>query len=147
RPLEHLELQRLLGAEVGEQSALRQAHPRRQHTEGEPFEPHLAGQGERPLHDLLLGLLALAQHGERENSTTGRLSQGGASRIISSSVSPWSRSTSAARRSSTARWLTYPLSVISPVWIDGGSASRRARAMRRLLARWAALWAARPFRR
>jgi type I restriction enzyme R subunit len=38
---------------------------------------------------------------------------------------------------------TYPLSVTSPAWIEGDSASRRARAMRRLLARWTALWAAR----
>ena len=54
RPLQHLDLQRLLGLEVREQAALRQVHPRRQHAERQPLKADLAGQRPRPLDDLLL---------------------------------------------------------------------------------------------
>ncbi len=59
---EHLQLQRLLGVEVGEQAALGQADPVGQATDGQVLEADAAGDPEAGVEDGLPGGLALRGH-------------------------------------------------------------------------------------
>jgi hypothetical protein len=60
RRVEHLDLERLLGAEVREEPALGEVQLVGQASDRQPLEADLAGQARGPLQDGLPGLLSLA---------------------------------------------------------------------------------------
>src|SRR6185436_7844555 len=60
RGLEDLELQLVLGAEVGEETALREAELGREGADGQPFQPVAAGEADCLVEDALAGLGSLA---------------------------------------------------------------------------------------